>query len=145
MYTSLLEDSGNACEDDEEELRNVYRGLYRSCEEAYREFRLQDIDCSDDLGKGPLSSLCPVTCGTCTPPGDLLGKIELMRIRVAEATTALDKAKAKCGGSGFMNNAQGNLKKVMQEVKERYDNGTLLTPLLDSFKIMQESINKMIQ
>jgi len=141
----LSEAGGNACEDDDEELRNVYRGRYRSCQEAHREFKNQEISCSDDMGKGPLSDLCPVSCGTCTPPGDLLGQIELVRIRVAEAKTALNKAKSKYGGAGLMNNAQANLKKVIKEVKERFNNGTLMTPLLDSFKTMQDSMKKLIQ
>ncbi len=55
------------CTDDVQLLRSLSGRKDITCEEALRQYRDQDAGCREDLGFGPLSTPCPVTCGLCRP------------------------------------------------------------------------------
>ncbi|GAB5355313.1 hypothetical protein AAMO2058_000194500 [Amorphochlora amoebiformis] len=134
---------GNECQDKNEGVFEASHGRASTCEEAYQLYKLNDATCEDDLGFGPLKSLCPVTCQVCTPPSTLLDKIDSIRTQVAQARVAADKLTQKVGGTSLtVTDPKEAISQLAVEVKDRFDKGTLFKPLIESFTQIQESAVK---
>mmetsp|Transcript_4116 Transcript_4116/g.7898 ORF Transcript_4116/g.7898 Transcript_4116/m.7898 type:complete len:157 (-) Transcript_4116:154-624(-) len=62
---SMEDDASGPCQDDHQLLASLSGKKKMTCDAALSMFQDQDASCHDDLGFGPLSKPCPVTCGIC--------------------------------------------------------------------------------
>mmetsp|Transcript_28547 Transcript_28547/g.39755 ORF Transcript_28547/g.39755 Transcript_28547/m.39755 type:complete len:157 (+) Transcript_28547:2-472(+) len=137
LSDALSEGPGVTCKDRHEELEQASRGKASSCQEALQLYRLNDASCEDDLGFGSLDIYCPVTCGTCTPPGHLLDQIERLRDDIRDLKQLLKVVQDSTAAQRALRDPRAELKRFFQEIKSRYERGTLLKPFFDSLNTFQ--------
>jgi len=137
------------CRDLDQEVQAASRGTASDCEEALKLYKLNGADCSDDLGFGPLFDLCPVTCGECASPKSLLAQIESLEAQVSVALSSLAGVRKSYAGStaaaSLLQDPQREIKRLVDEVKDRHQRGQLFWPLIESFASMQESATRFLQ
>eukprot|EP00465_Bigelowiella_longifila_P010921 CAMPEP_0185251806 /NCGR_PEP_ID=MMETSP1359-20130426/1124_1 /TAXON_ID=552665 /ORGANISM="Bigelowiella longifila, Strain CCMP242" /LENGTH=146 /DNA_ID=CAMNT_0027833835 /DNA_START=31 /DNA_END=471 /DNA_ORIENTATION=+ len=77
------------CVDDAKLLASLSGHKKMTCEMALKMYQDQDASCDDDLGFGPLSKPCPVTCGICEPSEErraVVIALQMIRAALAELT-----------------------------------------------------------
>mmetsp|Transcript_7617 Transcript_7617/g.11533 ORF Transcript_7617/g.11533 Transcript_7617/m.11533 type:complete len:280 (-) Transcript_7617:66-905(-) len=128
-----------SCSDDDKGVFEASHEKAADCEEALRLYKLNGAQCSDDLGFGSLEDLCPATCGVCATSNDVMGKMEILQKHVTQMKLLFKEAEANCqAASGTAKDPIQQMKELSKEVMDRFKKGELFTPLLESFKEIQE-------
>eukprot|EP00466_Bigelowiella_natans_P002654 jgi/Bigna1/130298/aug1.11_g5006 len=149
--------------------KTMHETLRLSQREALKLYQLNEANCEDNLGFGPLSVLCPQTCEICTDPLSLLQRINslnsevlhahalLNRVAAAAAAAAIDddlgssnnQAIGSSSGSSttsrsrlLFRNPKQELRRFAMEIKLRYEKGTLLKPIFDTVASIKDFIEK---
>mmetsp|Transcript_8299 Transcript_8299/g.13418 ORF Transcript_8299/g.13418 Transcript_8299/m.13418 type:complete len:202 (-) Transcript_8299:447-1052(-) len=146
------------CKDDHQGVYEASKGNAKTCQEALKLYQLNEANCEDNLGFGPLSVLCPQTCEICTDPLSLLQRINSLNSEVLHAHALLNRVAAAAAAAidddlGSSNNQaigsssgssttsrsrllfrnpKQELRRFAMEIKLRYEKGTLLKPIFDT-------------